>query len=183
MNQELLDKVYRVIELYNRPVTTKDISLEMNLSFATTVNAMKQLVEAGKLVMLTSDNPDETKRVKYYSIFSEKTDKVMEQKFATLDSALAQQKDETDKRLNELETATKSLYANMISIMGIFVAIFSLIVLNAEAIQHWLPTGMLFKDAFLKMLALNIPVVFAIIILLLAVRLIILRDFKRGDHK
>ena len=183
MNQELLDKMYRVVQLYNRPVTVKDISFEMNIPFETTYNAMKQLVESGKLTVITSDNPDERKRVKYYSIISEKTDKIMEQKFATLDSALTQQKIETDKRLNELENATKSLYANMISIMGIFVAIFSLIVLNTEATKNWLPAETPFQDAVFKMMALNIPVVLAIIILLLAVRFIILRDFKRGDRK
>lgn len=71
----------------------------------------------------------------------------------------------------------------MISIMSVFVAIFALIVINANAIAGTISEDAKICDALLKLAVLNIPVVLCIIALLVGVRFIILRDFKRGDHK
>ena len=65
------------------------------------------------------------------------------------------------------------MYANLLTIMGIFVAIFALIVINIEAIGMFTSNVMSSTDLFWSLVKLNIPIVVTITILILLIKFLL----------
>ena len=180
MTNDTLEKVAEAVRLYYRPVTISEIAEASNLSRAVTMNALRALIDNGRIEVIRSENRP------YYRIKDANKPKAeadLEEKFAQLDSALNEKIGQISERIQRLEKETAHIYANLISIMGVFVAIFALIVINANAVAGTISQEEKICYALFKLIVLNLPVVACIIALLLGIRLIILRDFKRGDHK
>lgn len=177
---DILENVTEAVRLFNAPVSMRQIAEETKYSLVTTSRALEKLVSQGILEMVGSGN------TKYYQIRTAKKSQEeidLETRFVELSEALDEKIARHDRRIERVEKETEHLYTNMISIMSVFVAIFALIVINANAIAGTISEDAKICDALLKLAVLNIPVVLCIIALLVGVRFIILRDFKRGDHK
>lgn len=180
MASDVLEKVSEVVRLYDRPVSANDIAQASNLSHVTTLNALKALVSQGTIDLLSTENQ---RYFQYHQPEKSKEEENLEVKFAQLDEALNEKNEELDERINQVEKETAHIYANLISIMGVFVAIFTLIIINANAIAGTISQDEKIGGILLKLIVLNLPVAICIIALLLGIRFIILRDFKRGDRK
>ena len=182
MTNNTIEKVAEVVRLFYRPVTASEISEAANLSRPTTLNALKILVENGRLEVIAN-----TAR-RYYRIREDnktKEEDYLEEKFARLDSALNERIEQHnqrilrhEKRILQVEKNTSHFYGDMISIMGIFVAIFALIVINTNAIAGAFSAQNSLWENFLTLFVLNVPAVICILALLCGIRWIILRDFK-----
>ncbi|MCI5690162.1 MAG: hypothetical protein MR286_04640 [Clostridiales bacterium] len=180
MSDESLTRVYETVRFLDRPVSVREVSDAVKLSNLTTISALTQLVRQGKIEMVQDGSGN------YYQVSvagKTKEESDLEIRFAQLDKALNDRITKLDERIVQVEKETNHIYANMISIMGVFVAIFALIVINANAIVGTISEDAKICDALLKLVVLNVPVMFCIIALLVGVRFIILRDFKRGEHK
>ncbi len=177
---DILENITEAVRLFNAPVSRRQIAEETKYSLATTSRALEKLVSQGVLEKVGSGN------IRYYQISTSQKSKEeinLETRFVELSEALDEKIVRHDRRIERVEKETEHLYTNMISIMGVFVAIFALIVINANAIAGTISEDTKICDALLKLAVLNIPVVICIIALLIGVRFIILKDFKRGDHK
>ena len=179
MDKEILDKVAEVVLLYHRPVSSNEIARASNLSTLATVKALYELVKLGRIEQIGDGSGN---YFQYHSKEKSQEETDLEIRFAQLDEALNEKAEQLDKRIEQVEKETSHIYSSLISIMGVFLAIFSLIIINANAIVGALSQKSI-GDAFLKLLVLNVPVVLCIIVLLLGIRFIILRDFNRGDHQ
>ena len=177
---DTLEKITETVRLFNAPVSMRQIAEATGYSLAITSRALAKLVSQGVLERVGSGN------TRYYQIRTAQKSKEeidLETRFVELSEALDEKIARHDRRIERIEKETEHLYTNMISIMGVFVAIFALIVINANAVAGTISEDAKICDALLKLVVLNVPVVFCIIALLVGVRFIILRDFKRGDHK
>lgn len=173
MSDELKEKVFEIITSSDSPIPISKIAEDTRMSMASVSRIVANLISDGKV-----DKVGDGKSNYYQSHDSKRTpeEKSLNDKYAQLDAALTE-------KVERAEKETQHLYVNMISIMGVFVAIFSLIVINTNAIVGKLSQDESIGCTFLKLLVLNIPVLLCIIALLFGIRFIILRDFKRGDHK
>ena len=177
---DTLEKVTEVVRLFYRPASVNEISEAANLSRQSVLSALNTLVKDGTLEKVQSGM---TVYFQTSSAGKSDAEKNLEKRFVELDEALNEKIVKHNRRIERIEKETEHIYANMISIMGVFVAIFALIVINANAIAGTISADTKICDALLKLAILNIPVVICIIALLIGVRFIILKDFKRGDHK
>lgn len=170
-------KVLHVIGLFNRPVTTREIAAEMNITMAQTVLIFKRLVEKGNLVVYSSEQG----KTKYYAPAASKSglDAVLSQKYADIAGALERQYNELKDRNDKLENRVEKLYANVITLMGIFVAIFALIVININAVEGYIEKMPDIKKAFEALILLNTPLVIAIVVLVLLIKFIIISPNKK----
>lgn len=177
---DTLERVTETVRLFYRPASVSEITEATGLSRPSVLSALNTLVKEGTLEKVQSG------KTAYFQMSSaEKSDeeKNLEKRFVELDEALNEKITKHDQRIAQIEKETEHIYANMISIMGVFVAIFALIVINANTIAGTISQEEKICSALLKLIVLNLPVVVCIIALLIGIRFIILRDFKRGDHK
>ena len=180
LRNELLNRVEDAINQFEHPVSTNDISFSLDLSKATILNALKELVNQGRIEIIYEGTG------RYYQILKgQKEDGIskLDERFAQLDDALTEKNKKTVERIEQAEKEISNIYANMISIMGVFVSIFSLIIINANAGSDIVSKAASMKEAIINLLILNLPVTICIIVLLLGIRWIILRDFRRGARK
>jgi hypothetical protein len=84
-------------------------------------------------------------------------------------------------RSNEIENKIESIYLNIISLMSIFVAIFSLIVTNANIVFNITQKNM--KTVFKGIAVTNLFVVICIIVLLIGIKLLIINSFYKRIGK
>ncbi|HZK62129.1 MAG TPA: HTH domain-containing protein [Anaerovoracaceae bacterium] len=208
MEYVLNDKVLKVIEIYNRPVTAREIANEMDISMQTVYGAIQQLLREGKIEEYSSEdaslnNSAISRKINYYAVAQSNlpivdsrldslavlTDKYnsfskkLSQEYVNLDTEIREQTNLLEARVNELENSTKNIYASIISIMGVFVAIFSLIILNISVVSESINGSTM--DLLIKLVVLNIPLVGTIIILLFAVKYLIITPLcksSKGDN-
>lgn len=189
---QLDEQIKSVIENSGTPISKRDILLQAGCSAACLSKVLKELTgkqEIGTIdAKVTSPNGNSSS-IEYYYIKKgsnpetirnelDNADVQIKKTYANADLKINTMIDEHEEKIMATESKLNNIYSNLISMMGIFVSIFSLIVINTNAILNWLPPCLDFKEAWLKMLALNIPVVIVIIILLVGIRFIILKDFK-----
>ena len=191
---DIENEIIKCMEVYDRPITANDIAQELNIHRNTAFYRLDKMVEKGMVTVLSGspNMPDSTKKIKYYTLSKSDEEIVKDKEFLKLyqtvndikneiyeqKDKIAEEKEEIFKKIKTTEDDVKNIYANIISIMSIFVAIFSLIIINTTAIYN----GVLKVDSvceiFKRLLILNIPLVVSIIVLLLAVKLILLRKSK-----
>ena len=118
---DTLEKVTETVRLFNAPVSMRQIAEATECSLAITSRALAKLVSQGVLEMVGSGN------TRYYQIRTAKKSKEetdLETRFVELSEALDEKIARHDRRIERIEKETEHLYTNMISIMGVFVAIF-----------------------------------------------------------
>lgn len=171
-------KILQVITLFNRPVTIDEVSAELDLPFRYVQEVFSQLQKKGNIVIY------ESRGRQYYAPITSKDglDAILSQKYADIASSLESQYAEIKDENEDLRQQIRGLYANILTLMGIFVAIFSLIVVNVNGIGIYLQTVADSTEMFYALLKLNIPLILAIFFLILMVKLL-LNTLNRGNRK
>ena len=171
-------KILQVITLFNRPVTIDEVSAELDLPFRYVQEVFSQLQKKGNIVIY------ESRGRQYYAPITSKDglDAILSQKYADIASSLESQYAEIKDENEDLRQQIQGLYANILTLMGIFVAIFSLIVVNVNGIGIYLQTVADSTEMFYALLKLNIPLILAIFFLILMVKLL-LNTLNRGNRK
>ena len=87
-----------------------------------------------------------------------------------------------EKKVEQVRGEIKSLYANITSLMGIFVSIFALIVVNANITFSLTSENM--REVFWGIIVMNVVVVVCILALLIGIRFILVgKLLKKNDNK
>ena len=173
------DKILRLMEVYDRPVTAAEIAQEFDMPQKRINEALIRLEKDSKVVAFINKH----NRYTYFALNagSSQYENALTQKYISLTEGLEEKYKKVDKRNQELEKRINSLYANILTLMGIFVALFALIVINVQAINTYVTSLDSVKEMFLFALLLNIPLVISIVVLLIVSRLVIKSfDFKKA---
>lgn len=176
---EIEQKVFQVISLLNRPVTIREISKEMNIPLAVAREVFHSLEEKGNIVAYASEQA----KSQYYTPTASKTglDALLSQKYVDMVGPLEKQYEDIKAENENLKQQVNKLYANILTLMGIFVAIFSLIVINVNAIGTYVITISTSEELFGALVKLNIPLTVAIVVLVLLIRFVLLPRPKRAN--
>ncbi|WP_448861675.1 winged helix-turn-helix transcriptional regulator [Dorea sp.] len=164
------------------PLTQKQIAEALNITAGSCVIGVKKLIEEGKVTQVSSHS----KRM-YYFINKEATYKDVSNMHNEIAKETVNAKDtyeDLKEKYDEVNKNVNGLYANIISIIAVFVAIFALITVNANITFNLTTQNMC--DVFWGIVKINIFVVICIIAMLGATRIIIINPLikekkdKRG---
>ena len=178
-NDTILDeaerKILQVITIFNRPVTVREIAEELNMSVNSVRRYFLKLQQKGNIVAYVSGNN------RYYAPTTSKDglDAILSQKYADIASSLENQYLEIKAENEELRQQISGLYASILTLMGIFVAIFSLIVININAIGIFLKDVTDSTEMFYSLLKLNLQILLAIFFLVLMIKFLLHTPAKR----
>ena len=173
------------------PMTVRRISQDLELTRISTYQELEKLVKEQELsrIVPISTNPDYDDDEKYYTIKSQPQDasspsntsteasaiESLNQRFATLDYGLKESIKQISAENRTLKQQLKSIYSNILTLMGIFVAIFALIITNVSAVASIIDPLASPTNNLLSVLILNVPLVFSIGFLLLFTRIFLCR--------
>lgn len=174
-----------IIELLEEkaPLSLMQISDQLSITKATGANCLRRLIDDGKVLKLQAKNSNKS----YYLINKEATLLDVSNMHTEIAKETIEVKDTYEnlaKKYDKVSENVNSIYANIISIMSIFVAIFALITVNANIAFELTTQNM--QDVFWGIIKINIFVVICIIALLVGVRLIIINPLlekKKKDNK
>ena len=169
---EIEQKVLKAISLYNRPVTVSEIATELGVSRPMVIHQLQSLLKKGNIVKYTSQDGIQ----QYYSPTVSKTglDAVLSQKYADIAGSLEKQYADIKAENDNLRQQIDKLYANILTLMGIFVSIFSLIIINVDAIGSFMMNVDNSDVLFRTLIKLNVPLVTAIVVLILLIKFLFL---------
>ena len=129
----------------------------------------------------------------YYSILNNEKDNdsknieklidELNQKYVNLDSDLQLKNEELNRRIEEVENNTKNIYLNIISIISVFIAIFTLIITNVQVLKDYIAVDDTVCNVSMKMAVINIPLLIVIFFVLLMIRNLILKPLKSKQRK
>lgn len=168
---EFQDYILGVMKVYNRPVAINEISQEIDVPYYITEQGINELKRKEKVTELVAGKGKE----KYYVLTNENNslDEELSQKYVDMASAFEKQYQEIKDENESLKNKIDKIYANIISLMGVFVAIFALIIINVDAIGMFAINAKNVENLFFSLLIFNIPLVIAIVVLMLLIKFII----------
>lgn len=169
---EIEQKFLKAISLYNRPVTVSEIATELGVSRPMVIHQLQSLLKKGNIVKYASQDGVQ----QYYSPTVSKTglDAVLSQKYADIAGSLEKQYADIKAENDNLRQQIDKLYANILTLMGIFVSIFSLIIINVDAIGSFMMNVDNSDVLFRTLIKLNVPLLTAIVVLILLIKLLFL---------
>ena len=169
---ETEQKFLKAISLYNRPVTVSEIATELGVSRPMVIHQLQSLLKKGNIVEYTSNGGKQ----RYYTPTLSKTglDAVLSQKYADIAGSLEKQYADIKAENDNLRQQIDKLYANILTLMGIFVSIFSLIIINVDAIGSFMMNVDNSDVLFRTLIKLNVPLVTAIVVLILLIKFLFL---------
>lgn len=179
MNLE--EKILQFLQEAKEPKSYKEIEQTLlGYSLVSVKTALTKLVDEQKVLKIG------TTRNIYYSIDKKTTWEDVSNMYNEIAKETVMTKDNyADLRedIEKIDTNVNGIYANIISIMSIFVAIFALITVNANIVFKLTQENMC--QVFLGVILVNIFVVICIIALLAGIRLIIINPLlgKRNGNK
>ena len=170
-------KILQVITMLNRPVTIQEVAYELGIHLHIANNAFRELLNKGNIIAFTPANS----RNKYYAVANSKEaiEQTLAQKYVDLIEPLEQQFEEVKQEQEKLNSQLHGIYAQIITLMGIFVAIFALIIINVNAIGEFTSTIANPWELCKTLAILNIPLVISLTILTLLIRLVITPPKKK----
>ena len=160
----------------NGPVSGKEISEYVDVSMASISRAIQKLIDEGKISKVGG-----TRRV-FYVVPDGITYAEMQDLKQILSKETAKAKDsrlDIEDRVKELTKSVNGFYANIISLMSVFVAIFALITVNANIAVSFLKDNI--WDGVAAVATINGIVVFCIIVMLVFVRIIIISPLLKVE--
>lgn len=164
----------------NPPMTMKSISDELRITRGTAVRCVRDLVDQG----IVSEFEAENSGKKYCYIEEEMSNKDVSDMRKVVTEETINVKDTYNDLTEKYEKVSKNvngLYANIISIIAVFVAIFALITVNAN-ITFKLTTENMY-DVFWGIVKMNVFVVICIIAMLGATRILIINPLIKEKKK
>lgn len=172
----------RILDLLNKkaPMTIKRVAEETAMPYSTCARALTKLCEEDKIVKIQGSSSGRA----YYLVNREATigdvsNMHIEIAKDTIDARDSYEDLSGD--MAKMKENVNGLYANLISIIAVFVAIFALITVNANIAFELTNANM--SDVFKGIIAVNIFVVVCIIALLIATRLIIINPIIKGKKR
>ncbi len=170
-------------ELLNEsgPLTQKQIADTLNISVASCRINLQRLVDEGKVTQLSSQN----NRRLYYFINKAATYKDVANMHSEIAKETVNAKDTSEdlkEKYDEVNKNVNGLYANIISIIALFVAIFALITVNANINFASLQLENMY-DVFWGIVKINVFVVICIIAMLGATRILIINPLIKEREK
>lgn len=164
-------KILQVITMLNRPVTIQEVAYELGIHLHIANNAFRELLNKGNVIAFTPANS----RNKYYAAANSKEaiEQTLAQKYVDLIEPLEKKFEEVKQEQEKLNSQLHGVYAQIITLMGIFVAIFALIIINVNAIGELTSTIANPWELCKALAILNIPLVISLVILTLLIRLVI----------
>lgn len=164
----------------NPPMTMKSISDELRITRGMAVRCVRDLVDQGIISEFEAENSGK----KYYYIEEEMSNKDVSDMRKVVTEETINVKDTYNDLTEKYEKVSKNvngLYANIISIIAVFVAIFALITVNAN-ITFDLTTQNTY-DVFWGIVKINVFVVICIIAMLGATRILIINPLIKEKKK
>ena len=161
-------------------MTITNISEELGITKATCLTCLNDLIDKKIVYSFKTKNGRKT----YYSIEEHTTVNDIENMRKVVKEETVNAKDAYDdleEKYNEVNKNINGLYANIISIISVFVAIFALITVNAN-ITFTLTTQNMY-DVFWGIVKINIFVVICIIAMLGATRILIINPLLGKSKK
>lgn len=170
-------KVLQVMNVYNRPISAEEISYEMGVPVDKISEIIESIANKGNVVTYKSKADGRP----YYSPVASKSglDSILSQKYADMAAGLEKKYSEIRAENEILKAKIEQFYSNIITIMGIFIALFALIVINIEAIGMFVANTPDSSALFWSLLKLNIPIIITITILLVLIKLLFSMPRKR----
>ena len=168
---EMERTILQAITVYNRPVTAQEIAYELNISLHTVNSLFRKLVEKGNLVKYSTSNNRST----YYAVANSKEaiDQALSQKYVDMIAPLEKKFDEIKEAQEKLDVQLQGVYAQIITLMGIFVAVFALVIVNVNAIGEFTRSITDICELCKALAILNIPLVISLAALMLFIKLFI----------
>ena len=167
--------------LYRGPaMTVANISEELRISKATCKECLNQLIEKKEVYSFKAKNSGRI----YYAIDEGMTVDDLENMRKVIKEETVNAKDAYDdlaEKYDEVSKNVNGLYANIISIISVFVAIFALITVNANITFELTKQNMC--DVFWGIIVVNVFVVICIMILLVATRIFIINPLLGKGKK
>ena len=172
----------RILDLLNEkaPMTIRKIAEETSMSHSTCARVLAKLCEEDKIVKIQGSSSGRA----YYLMNREATVADVSNMHIEIAKDTIDARDSYEDLSNDMAKMKENvngLYANLISIIAVFVAIFALITVNANIAFELTKENMC--DVFRGIIAVNIFVVVCIIALLIATRLIIVNPIINGKKK
>lgn len=177
-----IDKRIEEIVREKGPITLVNICKELDLDIAISSIriSLNCLVEEGQISKLEAKNSG---NIYYYAprgaTFSDVSN--MHKEIAKETVEVKDTYEELEKKYEKINKSVNGIYANIISIISIFVGIFALITVNANIVFKLTEENM--ENVFIGIIAINIFVVICIIALLLMVRFVIIEPLLNGTKK
>lgn len=179
-HEDIASRILELLELEGSKMVNQ-ISDSLQLSEAKCRNCLEKLVSEGKVFQYPAKRSGHI----YYAI---KRDGITADEYSHLWTIFVKEEINVrdaclclEHKAQKIDDNVTEIYVNLISIMSIFVAIFSLIVVNANIVFELTQQNM--KEVFCGIILINMFVVICIIVLLLAVRFIIVNSLIKRKTK
>lgn len=191
ISKDILD----LLESSGKPLSLSEIANNLCYSRSSLMITLKNMVDEKKIQSYSAVTAkgDSYVNMNYYSKIDiakdssihniEKLIDELNQKYVNLDSDLQSKNEILDKRIEEVENNTKNIYLNIISIMAVFIAIFTLVISNVEVLKEYITANDTIGDVVMKMAVVNIPLLVVIFFILLMIRFLILKPLKHKQPK
>lgn len=179
MDRNISKEIQQLLEI-SPAMTITNISEELGITKATCLTCLNDLIDKKIVYSFKTKNGRKT----YYSIEEHTTVNDIENMRKVVKEETVNAKDAYDdleEKYNEVNKNINGLYANIISIISVFVAIFALITVNAN-ITFTLTTQNMY-DVFWGIVKINVFVVICIIAMLGATRILIINPLLGKSKK
>ena len=172
------EKILKILE-EKAPTTGKEIAKEASIPYSTCVRLLSNLCDEEKVAKIYSSSG----RI-YYLLNKQATIRDVSNMHIEIAKDTIEAKDSYEGLSNEIASMRENvngLYANLISIISVFVAIFALITVNANIAFELTKENM--RDVFWGIIVSNLFVIVCIITLLIATKLIIIDPIIKRKKK
>ena len=157
------------------PLSITQIAEELKITRSVCTHRLKALLESGKIVQMRASNSGKS----YYIVNKQATVADIGNMHIEIAKETVEAKDaygELVDKVEKIDSNVNGIYANIISIMSIFVCIFALITVNANISFELTQENM--QNVFKGIVVVNISVVVCIVALLVGVKLILIKPLE-----
>ena len=157
------------------PLSITQIAEELKITRSVCMHRLKALLESGKIVQMRASNSGKS----YYIVNKQATVADIGNMHIEIAKETVEAKDaygELVDKVEKIDSNVNGIYANIISIMSIFVCIFALITVNANISFELTQENM--QNVFKGIVVVNISVVVCIVALLVGVKLILIKPLE-----
>ena len=176
--------ILELLKSTTEPLNLMELSKVSELSHVTVMQSIKQLLKEDAIIEVGS-HLDDINRKRRYFIASENTHAThndlanMKKMIATIVADSKSKYDDLEDQAKKTNVQLSKIYINIIAILGVFVAIFSILVVNINFINNF---QMQSWSSLFKMLGvINLSLVITLGALLFLIHLFVVRPLKKRD--
>lgn len=175
------DQILELLKTTTTPLSESEISAKLEIKATEAVQTIKKLEQDKLIIEVGSNIKDENRKRRYYIAVTKAvtTHADLVTMNTTIATYSADSKDlfaELSEKVSRAEEQFSKIYINIISILGVFVAIFSLIIVNTSVISNFHAKCQ--GDLLVTLGAVNLSLIIALTCLLLLINLFVVRPLK-----